>query len=143
MKKQSGITLLTLMIYIIGILVVTGIVAVIINFFMQNIAQMDDSTKDATEFNKFNLEFIKEVKTYGNDVTEPTEVNVESDSVSFSSGNKYTYQNNMIYKNNVAIARNVSSCEFTLKRYEAKQIVNVKIGFKNGFSRKHRLCCFL
>lgn len=137
MKKESGITLITLIIYVIGITIITGILTVITNFFYQNVMHMEDASSSSAEYSKFNVVFIEEVKSFGNKVIEPTELNVETKSISFSSGNTYTFQDNKIYKNKIAIASDISDCKFKLRMYESKQIVSVymKIGGKNGFEQ--------
>lgn len=132
MKSNSGITLMTLIIYIIGMIIIIGIVAFITNFVQNNILKMEDSSNIAAEFSKFNLVFIEEVKTYGNEIEEITD-----NSVSFTSGNKYLFQDGKIYKNKIEIASNINQCRFKLRTNEYKQIISVyiELGTKNSFSK--------
>ena len=140
MKRENGITLMMLIIYVVGLTIVAGIVAVITNFFYQNINTMDESASGAAEFSKFNVVFLEEVKTYGNNVK-----NIETNSVEFATGNKYTFKDSTIYKNKIPIVRGVEDCQFRLRTYEAKEIVQVFIQTEgdNGFSRINGLCGFV
>lgn len=52
MKNQKGITLTSLVIYIIGMVVVIGIVANLTTFFYKNINKIDDSNI-STDYTKF------------------------------------------------------------------------------------------
>ena len=132
MKSQSGITLLTLIVYVVGLAIVIGIITLITNFYNNNVMTMEEASGSAAEYSKFNLAFIQEVKTEGNSVKD-----IDTDYVLFSTGNKYTYVDNKIYKNKITIANDISDCSFKLKIYEGKQIVSVYIqaGGENGFAQ--------
>ena len=132
MKKENGITLLSLSIYIIGLFIIIAIVTVITNFFYQNVVKMEDSSSSVAEYSKFNLAFLDEVKTYGNSVTE-----CGGTYLVFSSGNQYTYANGKIYKNKIAIVNDVNLCEFKLTTDGYKQVVSVymELGKRNYFSK--------
>lgn len=120
MKKENGITLLSLIVYIVGIVIIMTIVILITNFFRENVLQMEDSSVSSAEFSKFNLSFIEEVKTYRNSISE-----IDNNHVTFSTGNTYLFQDNKIYKNKIPIADNIIECKFLAKTYETKQIVSV------------------
>ena len=131
MKNNHGITLTTLVVYIVGLLIVIGIVATITGFIRNNILIVEDSANSAAEFNKFNLAFIEEVKKSGNDI-----VDIQENYVLFDSGNKYLFQDGKIYKNKIEIVSNVKYCQFKLEQYEYKKIVIVymELGRKNSFT---------
>ena len=132
MKKENGITLLSLSIYVIGLFIIIAIITVITNFFYQNVVKMEDSSGSVAEYSKFNLAFLDEVKTYGNSVTD-----IGSNYVVFSSGNQYTFLDGKIYKNKIAIVNTVKTCSFKLTTDGYKQVVSVymELGEKNDFSR--------
>lgn len=132
MKKENGITLLSLTIYVIGFFIIIAIVTVITNFFYQNVVKMEDSSGSVAEYSKFNMMFLDEVKTYGNSVTD-----IGSNYVVFSSGNQYSFLDNKIYKNKIAIVNTVKACNFKLTTDGYKQIVSVymELGDKNAFSK--------
>ena len=58
MKNQKGITLTSLVIYIIGMVVVIGIVANLTTFFYKNINKIDDSN--------ISTDYIKSTGKYNN-----------------------------------------------------------------------------
>ena len=68
MKKENGITITALIIYIIVMIMVLGVINVIINQFYQNTNSIEADTEEILEFNKFNTYFLKEVKSKGNKV---------------------------------------------------------------------------
>lgn len=133
MKNQKGITLTSLIIYVIGLTIIAGIVFVITNFFYQNIVKMEDAASSAAEYSKFNVAFIKEIKKTGVEITE-----IAEDHVTFNSGNTYMFKNGKIYLNKIAIANEIQKCKFESYNYEKKTIVSVdvEIGDKNGFEQK-------
>ena len=135
MKTEKGITLTNLVLYVIGLTIIASIVLGITNFFYQNIIRMEDSASSSAEYSKFNVAFIKEIKTPGIEITE---IDNDHNYIIFSSGNKYEFKNNKIYKNKIAIANEVEKCEFSTYKYEKKTIVsvNVAIGDKNGFEQR-------
>ena len=135
MKNNKGITLASLVIYIVGFTIIIGIVTVIISFINTNIVQMNEATDRVAEYSKFNLAFVEEVKKLNNEVT-----NVTSNSIEFSSGNKYTFQDNKIYLNKVALVNHVKKCTFQLINIDYKQVVavNMEIGKGTTITRNIR-----
>ena len=122
MKSQNGVTLVALTIYICIFTIVIGILTTISTFFFDNIYQVIDQPRYATEFNKFIMFFSVDVKNYNSaDVTDT--------SIKFTDGPTYIYRNNGIYRNDELIAENVLNCTFTPNVYNvndvAKNIINV------------------
>ena len=63
MKKESGITLVTLIVYL---MIVSAILAALTNLsshVYKNIGKLGSENLSAEEFNKFNVNFIKSVKS--------------------------------------------------------------------------------
>ena len=135
MKDNKGITLANLVVYVVGFTIIIGIVTVIISFINTNIVQMNEATDRVAEYSKFNLAFVEEVKKLNNEVT-----NVTSNSIEFSSGNKYTFQDNKIYLNKVALVNHVKKCTFELINLDYKQVVavNMEIGKGTTITRNVR-----
>lgn len=127
MKDNKGITLANLVVYVVGFTIIIGIVTVIISFINTNIVQMNEATDRVAEYSKFNLAFVEEVKKLNNEVT-----NVTSNSIEFSSGNKYTFQDNKIYLNKVALVNHVKKCTFQLINIDYKQVVAVNMEIGKG-----------
>ena len=127
MKDNKGITLANLVVYVVGFTIIIGIVTVIISFINKNIVQMNEATDRVAEYSKFNLAFVEEVKKINNEIT-----NVTSNSIEFSSGNKYTFQDNKIYLNKAALVNNVKKCKFEVINLDYKQVVAVNMEIGNG-----------
>lgn len=128
MKNQKGITLVSLSIYVIGITIIVGIVATVTSFFYSNTQSINDSASSIGEFNKFNLEMIRETKLDGNTVTRITD---DQHRIVFSSGTVFTFANNGIYKNKVKICSNVTNCIFNKSMQEEKEVITTLFEMDN------------
>lgn len=109
MKEEKGITLLSLIIYIIALLLVISMLAAVSDMFFSNTQYITDSGKYIAEFNKFNMYFIEDVKN-NKDTYEVTE-----NSVIFEDGTQYTFEkapDSGIYRNKVKICDNIEFCRF-------------------------------
>lgn len=128
MKSQRGITLLSLVVYVVGMSMVVAIVATITSFFYSNTKNMSESASNLSEFNKFNLEIAQEVKQTGNGIS-----SIENDGtrIVFTSGNVYTFQDNGVYKNKIKICTGVTNCQFRKGMQEEKEIVTVLFQMEN------------
>lgn len=133
MKTERGITLTSLLVYIMGVLIVTGILAVIMTSFEGNIKKINDEGKNNVEVDKFNIYFLKEVKKQGNDVD-----TISDKEILFTSGNKYIFKqdDNSIYLNNdIKIAENIEKCKFKDEIVNGKTVITVTIKAKNEEER--------
>ena len=130
MKKQEGITLISLVAYIAVAMIVIGVMAVVSSYFYKNIDWVKDREKHAQEFNKFNMFFIQDVKNNKN-------VTVSGNNIKFEDGTEYIFNldQKAIYRNGKAIAKNVQAAVFTTTtetiRNTTKNIVNVSIAIGN------------
>ena len=126
-KSQKGITLLALTIYIIIFIIIIGIVTTISTYFYNGIGEVVDTPKYLSEFNKFTMFFVADIKNYNS-------AEVTDNTIVFQNGPTYTYQNGHIYRNDVEIAKYIMNCTFTPKEYAVgettKNLINVdlKIG---------------
>ena len=133
MKNNKGITLTSLMIYVIGMLIVVGIISTLTTFFYKNIDISDINSDTTTQYTKFTSVFSKEINTNGNKVidtnTDNSQIGKKVSYIIFSSGNQYTFmqENNSIYKNNVKICENIDDCEFSWVYQNSSYVVNVSI----------------
>lgn len=127
MKSQKGVTLTILVIYIVVFTIIIGIMTMISNHFYKNIYDIKDSPKYVSEFNKFGMFFIKDVKE------NTTTSNITTTSVQFEDGTIYNFNNNAIYRNDVKVAKYVRKCEFINSTYTVgevtKNIVTVNVIF--------------
>ena len=99
MNNQKGITLVSLVIYIIVLMIVLSILSVISKMFFNNLNYVTDMGKYISEFNKFNMYFIDDVKK-NSDILK---INKDNTQIIFQDGKIYTFVDNSIYRNNIKI----------------------------------------
>ena len=127
LKSEKGVTLTTLVIYIIVLVVALGILATVSTFFYKNVVLIKDSAQYAAEFDKFNASFIKDIKN-----------NSEAKTIVFEDGTTYVYSENDkgIYRNQVKIATHVDVFNTSTKTISVnnvdKQIISVNIVIGNS-----------
>ncbi len=126
MKKQNGITLSSLVIYVIAMTIAIAVISSVITKFYSNTNSIQADTKEVIEFNKFNAYFLKEIKTLNNKVDR-----LEDKYILFTSGNSFSYSNSSIYYNNKVICRDVKNITFSFPESENRDIINVNIEFDN------------
>jgi len=130
MKSQKGVTLTSLAIYVIMLIVITGILAIIISNYENNIRNIYKDGVNNSEIDKFNLYFLKEVKKQGNGIN-----SISDNEIIFTTGNKYTFKDdNAIYLNdNIKIAENIETCIFSSEDLEnGKTVIGVTIKAEDG-----------
>ena len=127
MKKESGITLVTLIVYL---MIVSAILAALINLsshVYKNIGKLGSENLSAEEFNKFNVNFVKSVKANKKATVTNNNQNV---TIVFDDGTTYNYINgeNSIYKNKIKIAKNINYFTADVQNINNKNVIQVQIG---------------
>ncbi len=126
MKKEKGVTLVALMLYIIIFSVTIGLLASLSSYVYNNMSNINSNSISSEEFNKFNINFVKDVKESKDAI-----VNSDSNGVTIvlESGNTYTYriQEKSIYKNKEKIATNILSFSAMATTENNKKIIKVSI----------------
>ena len=117
MKDNRGITLTSLIIYVIGMVIVVSLIATLTTFFYKNV-NVDNISKDTTQYTKFSNLFLDEINKKDNDIVECKTTEEDGQKISyiiFSDGNQYTYkaENKSVYKNKIKICKDVEECEFS------------------------------
>ena len=129
MKSEKGITLTSLVIYIIVFMIILTIMTTISSHFYENVSKIKDSQRYISEYNKFSMFFIIDVKR-NTDIT-----SINSYRVEFADGTVYMYKNNSIYRNDEQIAKYVKEFSFTQSDYTVndftKKIINVNATLGN------------
>ena len=131
LKNNKGITLLALTVYIAIFMLIIATMTTISTFFFNNINDGINIHEYVVEFNKFVMFFVADVKNYDSAI-------VTDNQIQFNNGPVYKYQNGIIYRNDIKIAKNVLKCIFTPNHYNVnnitKNIINVdlQIGKNNG-----------
>lgn len=129
MKSEKGITLTSLVIYIMISTIVISAMAFMTSTFVNNIQQVKDQQNYAPEFNQFAMFFIQDVKSNKT-------ATVTGKTVLFEDGTQYRYEKTekQIYRNNMVIAKKIDDLSFTLRNVTVesteKNIIDVR--FKSG-----------
>lgn len=132
MKSNKGITLTSLIIYIIVLMLVLGILSVISRFFYRNLGYVEDLGDYVSEYNKFNMFFLEDAKKNKSIIS----ISNDNKQITFGDGTVYTYksgEDKSIYRNKVKVCRNVESCMFEKKENDNdKDIISVQIYMDNS-----------
>ena len=144
MKSEKGITLTSLIIYIIVMMIVIGTVTVMTKYFYNNLDFITGETEGSKEYTSFNTFITDEINRKNNDIIDwkvikDGEDNVESGYLIFANEHQYTYNKSSesIYINKVLICKNVSDCSFDYEGNARKLTVEMKIGkreYKNVYT---------
>lgn len=113
MKSERGVTITSVLIYIIALTAVVFIVGRITTYFYKNMNTVTGNAVANAEYTKFNSYFTDEINIEGNRVVECDLTDEGNSYIIFSvSGNQYTFQNNSIYRNKTKISDDVEDCTF-------------------------------
>ena len=94
MKSERGVTITSVVIYVIALTITVLIIGRITTYFYKNLNSIDSDTKAHSEFMKFNSFFTEEVNIERNSVKEVSENNSNSSYIIFEkTGNQYTWKN--------------------------------------------------
>lgn len=129
MKSNKGITLTSLIIYVIGMTIMVATIATLTSFFYKNI-DIGEINSDTTQYTKFSSILSEEINTEHNSVIDCKTLTDGVSYIIFSSGNQYTFNENSksIYKNNVKICDNIEMCEFSYTYIDSKY--KIKVSFR-------------
>lgn len=122
MKNNHGVTITSLIVYVIAMLIVIGIIANLTSFFYTNVFNLEDESKNISEISKFNMYFLEEVKNSNNSIVE-----ISENKITFITGNTFTLQDNSIYLNNIRICENVKNLNFEKEHINNKNVISVLI----------------
>lgn len=136
MKNNKGITLTSLIIYVIGMLIVVATISTLTSYFYKNIDIETISDDSTTQYTKFSSIFLDEINKSSNTVIDCKTVkenDVKISYIIFSSGNQYTFksENNSIYKNKIKICSNIDDCDFSYTFGDSKYSVKVNLKTAN------------
>lgn len=134
MKSEKGITLISVILYVIVMLLVVTIASILTGYFYNNIDINNTEQNANVEFTKFNSFFTEEINIRGNTILESDTEGTSTGQkyIVFSTGNQYTYikNNKSIYKNNSKIASDIE--EFNLKINNSDSKTTIKIELTSG-----------
>lgn len=134
MKKERGITLISVIVYVIALLIVVGLISTLTGYFYRNVNINTENTEITQQFTKFNSYFTSEINEKDIYVldTKTSNENPKTSYIAFSNGVTYTFseENKAIYRNKIKICTNVDRCLFSYDFIEQKYViyVDLKIG---------------
>lgn len=131
MKAERGVTLIILSIYVIIFSIIIALLANLSNFIYGNLGGISDSNIDLTEFNKFNMYFIEDVKNNKQVLVQNLADDNDREFVQivFADGDAYTYTigDDAIYKNNQKIASDILNFKAEGFRKDDKMYVEISV----------------
>ena len=133
MKSEKGITLIVLSIYIIVFSIIIVLLANLSSYIYSNIENINDSSVDISEINKFNMYFISDIKTNNQaDVKTLSDNNQNTIQIIFQDGDVYSYveDEKSIYKNEQKIARNIEA--FNAEGYKKNNKTYIQVSIEIG-----------
>lgn len=132
MKSNSGLTITSIIVYIIAMMMVIGTIATITSFFYTNVNNLSDNSDNISEITKFHMYFLEETTKKENNITKKTDT-----SISFHSGNTFTFQDHNIYFNHVKICENIANLQFATNKLNDKTVIEVliTIGENNEYTK--------
>lgn len=131
MKSEKGVTIISLIIYVIVLSIVIGMVAIISGAFMDSVDDAEMYTDPIEQYTTFNSYFSEEVNHLGLEVSQ-----CGDDYILFSNGVQYSFisENRGIYKDKVKICRNIDNCNFSQLIENGKTVIIVEFSVE-GQSR--------
>ncbi len=133
MKNNKGITITSLIIYVLGMIIVIAIIATLTSFFYKNINISEINKDKTTQYTQFSSVFSDEINKENNSVIDcktTIENNEKISYIIFSTGNQYTFKNNSIYKNKIKICTNIENCDFSYTYKDSKYFI--KVNYKDA-----------
>lgn len=126
MKSEKGITLTSIVVYVLIATALISSTALLSSFFFSNMSLIKEQNQYAPEFNKFSMFFIEDVKNNKS-------AEVTTTKVTFADGTVYEYKDNekSVYRNDTKITQQLQFFAFSTSNYvvsnTTKQIINVKM----------------
>lgn len=112
LKSEKGITLLSLIAYLMVLTIAVGLLSTIGNFFYGNINIVQDTAKYSSEFDKFNSNIINDVKS-----NKHVKVDNDKGTIIFENGITYKYnkEDSGIYRGQNKVASHVTGFKVSSK----------------------------
>lgn len=131
-KSQNGITMTSLVIYVVCFLIVAGTIGAVTIFFYNNISLLDNEVYSSAEYNKLNMYLVKESEYEGNSFVSFDDSG-DIYTLTFSNGNIYTFdtENNLLYFNKICLCEDVQDFSVITDYTTGKEVIKVKIDFSN------------
>jgi Tfp pilus assembly major pilin PilA len=135
MKGNKGITLTSLIIYVVAMLIVVSLISVLTGYFYQNVEISSESDQAMKQYTQFNSYFSNDIAKSSIKVIETEILGTEpkrTSYITFSNKNTYTFseETKSIYRNDIRIGNNIDLCLFRYELQDGKYVIH--IDFKSG-----------
>ena len=132
MKTEKGITLISILIYVIAMVIVIAVIASLTGYFYTNIDINTESQDIRKQYTKFNSFFTDDINKSGNIIID-SDIESENPYIVFANKNQYTFikNNKAIYFNRIKIATNIDKCTFETQIKNGKNVIIVNIEAKD------------
>ncbi len=132
MKTEKGITLISILIYVIAMVIVIAVIASLTGYFYTNIDINTESQDISKQYTKFNSFFTDDINKSGNIIID-SDIESENPYIVFANKNQYTFikNNKAIYFNRIKIATNIDKCTFETQIKNGKNVIIVNIEAKD------------
>ena len=98
MREERGVTLISLITYMIVLLVAISVITLITNFFINNMNEVENDSKGISWINKFDLLFLSDIKQENISIYKIDTENYIILEKSNGTDIQYIYQDNTIYR---------------------------------------------
>ena len=132
-KSTKGITLVSLVIYVVIMLMLIAIIATFKNNKDKNLEAIGEYTSLVPEINKVHMYMLGEVNIEDNKVLKR---NSSGSYIEFSSGNSYMFSNGSLYKNSVKILSDIKGCSFQVGTENNNDVLYVYVSLGDELQNK-------
>ena len=132
MKTEKGVTLISVLVYVIAMVIVIAVIASLTGYFYSNVDINMESQDISKQYTKFNSFFTDDINKSGNIVID-SDTESENPYIVFANKNQYTFikNNKAIYFNQIKIATNIEKCTFETQIKNGKNVIIVNIEAKD------------
>ena len=129
MKSEKGMTMLSVIVYVVALVIVVGVISMVTTYFYNNIDTIGRNIEPSQEYVKFNSFFTSDINGKNNKVLECGENTPEETYIVFKNGEQYTYDagSKAVYRNKVKICEAIESITFTYAIESSKEVVKVSL----------------
>ena len=136
MKNEKGITLASLVIYVLIFSATIALLASLSNYIYGNLSKISSEEISSEEFNKFNTYFVEDVKS-NSSASISNGTGTGDITIKFNDNSTYTYKKSekAIYKNKEKIARNIAyftASTESISGTGSKAKKTIKVNIKTG-----------
>lgn len=130
MKNQKGITLISLIVYVILMTFVVAGVSAITTSFYNNVNDMDENSESAVSFAQFNMYFLNDIKAENAKIVGATNHSLELTKKAQNGTTTvvtYSVQAGTLYRDKVKICNNIKESKIDVNKEQGIITIYLKI----------------